>query len=95
MFLCFFLFLLTQAEVLSKNNLQSCYQYYYRIVFFLHPVPIVINEYITVVKEQSVSDLYDRAVPSSVAFIVMYSLLCLSFSELFSLILLVIRSTGK
>ena len=26
---------------------------------------MVINEYITVVKEQSVSDLYDRAVPSS------------------------------
>ena len=56
---------------------------------------MVINEYIAAVKEQSVSDLYDRAVPSSVAFTVMYSLLCLSFSELFSLILLVIRSTGK
>ena len=54
----------------------------------------MINEYITAVKEQSVSDLYDRAVPSSVAFTVMYSG-CLSFFELFSLILLVIRSTGK
>ena len=56
---------------------------------------MVINDYITAVKEQSVSDLYDRAVPSSVAFTVMYSLQCLSVFELFSLILLVIRSTGK
>ena len=56
---------------------------------------MVINEYIIAVKEQSVSDLDDRAVPSSVAFTVMYSLQCLSVFELFSLILLVIRSTGK
>ena len=56
---------------------------------------MVINEYITAVKEQSATDLYDRAVPSSVAFTVMYSLQCLSVFELFSLILLVIRSTGK
>ena len=56
---------------------------------------MVINDYITAIKEQSVSDLYDRAVPSSFTFTVMYSLLCLSFFELFSLILLVISSTGK
>ena len=56
---------------------------------------MVINDHITAIKEQSVSDLYDRAVPSSFALTMMYSLLCLSFSELFSLILLVIRSTGK
>ena len=56
---------------------------------------MVINDYITAIKEQSVSDLYDRVVPSSFALTMMYSLLCLSFSELFSLILLVIRSTGK
>ena len=56
---------------------------------------MVINEYITAVKEQSAIDLYDRAVPNSFTFTVMYSLLCLSFFELFSLILLVIRSTGK
>ena len=56
---------------------------------------MVINEYKAAVKEQSVLDLYDRAVPSSFAFTMIYSLLCLSFSELFSLILLVIRSTGK
>ena len=56
---------------------------------------MVINDYITAIKEQSVSDLYDRAVPSSFALTMMYSLLCLSFFELFSLILLVIRSTGK
>ena len=94
MFVCFFFLLLSQAEVLSKNNLQSCYQYYYRIVFFPR-VPMVINDYITAIKEQSVSDLYDRAVPSSFTFTVMYSLQCLSVFELFSLILLVIRSTGK
>ena len=56
---------------------------------------MVINDYITAIKEQSVSDLYDRAVPRSFALTMMYSLLCLSFFELFSLILLVIRSTGK
>ena len=94
MFVCFFFLLLSQAEVLSKNNLQSCYQYYYRLVFFTS-VPMVINEYKAAVKEQSVLDLYDRAVPSSFALTMIYSLLCLSFSELFSLILLVIRSTGK
>ena len=56
---------------------------------------MVINDHITAIKEQSVSDLYDRAVPSSFTFTGMYSLLCLSFFELFSLILLVMRSTGK
>ena len=56
---------------------------------------MAINDHITAIKEQSVSDLYDRAVPSSFTFTGMYSLLCLSFFELFSLILLVMRSTGK
>ena len=56
---------------------------------------MVINDYITAIKEQSVSDLYDRAVSRSFTFTVMYSLLCLSIFELFYLILLVIPSTGK